>query len=106
MAYSVALIVHSWLRWAVLIAGFLATAMALTTPVDAGRERRVDTWGLVFMALVDLQMLLGLLLYLVLSPITTAILNDFGSAMRDRAARYWAVEHITLMLFAVVMAHV
>ena len=26
--------------------------------------------------------------------------------MRDPVARFWAVEHVTLMLFAVVMAHV
>jgi predicted tellurium resistance membrane protein TerC len=26
--------------------------------------------------------------------------------MRDPVARFWAVEHVSLMLFAVVMAHV
>jgi hypothetical protein len=58
------------------------------------------------MALLDLQMLVGLLLYLVLSPVTTAIFNDFGGAMTDPVARFWAVEHIGTMTFAVVMAHV
>ncbi len=58
------------------------------------------------MIALDLQFLLGLALYLVLSPNTKAIFDNFGAAMRDPVARYWAVEHISLMLFAVVMAHV
>jgi hypothetical protein len=51
-------------------------------------------------------MLLGLLLYFVLSPNMQAILNNFGGAMKDPAARFWAVEHTSAMLAAVVLAHV
>ena len=102
--YNLALILHSWLRWFALISGFVATAMALRSPI--GREAPVDRWGLIFMATLDLQMLIGLLLYFVWSPITAAIFNDFGAAMRDPGARFWAVEHITLMIFAVAIAHV
>ena len=51
-------------------------------------------------------MLLGLLLYVVLSPTTAAIRQDFGAAMSDPVARFWAVEHLTLMLAAVIVAHV
>ena len=58
------------------------------------------------MILLDLQLLLGLLLYGVFSPTTAAIFDDFGGAMRDPVARFWAVEHITLMLVAIVVAHV
>ena len=58
------------------------------------------------MMVLDIQMLLGLLLYLVLSPFTSQALNDFGAAMRNPALRYWAVEHVSLMLAAVVLVHV
>jgi hypothetical protein len=58
------------------------------------------------MIALDLQLLLGLLLYFALSPNTKAIFGDFGAAMRDPVARFWAVEHITMMFGAVILAHV
>jgi hypothetical protein len=110
--YDLVLTAHSWLRWAALIAGVVATAMvvigqpaaAARTPTTPPRDG-TDRWGLFFMIALDLQLLLGLLLYFALSPNTRAIFDDFGAAMRDPAARFWAVEHISLMLAAVVLAH-
>jgi hypothetical protein len=98
--YELVLTAHSWLRWVALIAGVMATAMAVATP------SRADRWGLILVIALDLQFLLGFALYLVLSPTTKAIFANFGAAMRDPGTRFWAVEHVSLMLFAVVMAHV
>ena len=103
--YEVALVAHSWLRWVVLAAGLMAVAAAAATPSVSG-SGRTDRWGLIFTGALDLQLLLGLSLYFWLSPNTRAMLADFGAAMRDPVARFWAVEHVSLMLFAVVMAHV
>ena len=100
--YSFVLILHSWLRWIAIAAGIGATAAATSSPPGGGSDRP----GLLFMISMDLQMLLGLLLYVFLSPNTAAIFKDFGAAMKDPAARFWAVEHITMMLAAVVLAHV
>jgi heme A synthase len=103
--YNIVLFLHSWLRWVALIAGVIATLAAfMSTP--RARTDRSETWGLVLMIALDVQMLLGLLLYLALSPNTAAIFNDFGAAMKDPTARFWAVEHVTMMLAAVVVAHV
>jgi hypothetical protein len=104
--YTFVLIVHSWLRWAAIIAGLMAVVSTLTAPPVVRGDGRADRWGLAFMVSLDLQMLLGLVLYLVLSPNTTAMLGNFGDAMRDPTARFWAVEHVSTMLFAVVMVHV
>jgi hypothetical protein len=102
--YDIVLIVHSWLRWIALAAGVGATLAAFNT--RSGGRDRAETLGLVLMIVLDLQMLLGLALYLALSPTTAAIFNNFGGAMRDPVARFWAVEHVTTMLAAVVVAHV
>ena len=59
-----------------------------------------------FVSALDLQLLLGLLLYLVLSPNMAEIRANFGTSMKDPVARFWAVEHITSMLVAVVLVHV
>ena len=100
--YPLVLVLHSWLRWVALAAGIGATAAAAASPPGGGSDRP----GLVFMISMDVQMLLGLLMYAFLSPTTAAIFNDFGAAMKDPATRFWAVEHITMMLAAVVVAHV
>lgn len=98
--YELVLTAHSWLRWVALIAGLMAVVMAFTA------SPRADRWGLILVIALDIQLLLGFALYLVLSPNTKAILSNFGAAMRDPVARFWAVEHVSLMVFAVVMAHV
>ena len=102
--YSTVLLLHSWLRWLALIAGVGATFAA----VGKG-DRRVqgaERWGLIFMISLDVQMLLGLVLYGVLSPYTAAAMRDFGAAMRDPVLRFWAVEHLTMMFAAVILVHV
>ena len=48
----------------------------------------------------------SMLLYAFLSPNTAAVFKDFGAAMKDPVARFWAVEHVTMMLAAVILAHV
>ena len=100
--YTFVLILHSWVRWAALVVGIVATLAAIAD--RAGR--RADRAGLVFMMLADIQLLFGLMLYLVLSPVTVTALRDFGSAMRTPAVRFWAVEHAATMLLAVVLVHV
>ena len=56
--------------------------------------------------LLDTQLLLGLLLYFVYSPVTTAALADFGGAMKVPQLRFFAVEHVFGMLIAIALAHV
>lgn len=103
--YEFTLMLHSWLRWGVVVAGLMATISAFTMKPGFGGEDRADRWGLIFMITLDLQLLVGFLLYFALSPATAAIFNDFGAAMRDPVARFWAVEHVTLMVVAVIVAH-
>lgn len=99
--YSAVLMLHSWGRWVALALGVVTTLAAL-----ANRESAADRFGLVFMIVLDVQLLMGLALYFALSPITAAALKDFGAAMRDPALRFWAVEHAATMMLAVILVHV
>jgi hypothetical protein len=113
--YTLVLTLHSWLRWAALALGLTATAASLLGTSGSAdgeswgaplrREQGSDRWGLIFLIIVDVQMLLGLLMYFALSPFTTSALKDFAAAMRNPALRFWAVEHSSLMLLAVVLVH-
>jgi hypothetical protein len=105
--YSTILTLHSWVRWAVLLAGVFAFVRAAAgwsgrRPWTAADNRA----GLVFVSALDLQVLVGLWLYFVLSPFTTGALRDFGAAMRLPDVRYWVVEHPFGMLLGVVLAHI
>ena len=104
--YSIVLALHSWLRWLALLAGLAATFTALGDNATPPAKGPADRWGLILTIALDTQLLLGLLLYFVLSPTMEAIRGDFGLAMKDPVARFWAVEHLTTMLVAIVVAHV
>lgn len=104
--YNITLTAHSWLRWAVILAGLYAVARAIAG--SAGRRPWTpsdDRAGYWFVLTTDLQMVLGLLLYFALSPITRAALQDFGAAMRSSGLRFFAVEHLFGMIVALALAH-
>jgi hypothetical protein len=105
--YSFVIALHSLVRWAVLIAGLLAAARGIT----GWRRRRPwaladERAGLWFTISLDFQFLLGLTLYLFLSPITSAAFHDFGSVMGNAGLRFWTVEHVVGMVVAIVLAHI
>ena len=105
--YEIVLSLHNVLRWLVLVAGVLAVFGAVAgwtgarawTPSSAGAGR-------LFTISLDVQFLLGILLYAMLSPVTRAAFADMGGAMGDREVRFFVAEHVLLMLLAVVAAHV
>jgi hypothetical protein len=103
--YTILLIVHSWLRWAALVAVVGATFAAVMGRTQSETDSPADRWALIGVTVLDIQMLIGLVLYLVVSPNMAAIRANFGEAMRNPQLRFWAVEHITAMMLAVILAH-
>ena len=103
--YTTVLLLHSWIRWIALVAGVGVTLAAVRGKVN-GESSIADRWAMAAMMALDLQMLIGLILYLGLSPNMQEILNHFGESMRRADTRFWAVEHITAMIAAVALSHV
>ncbi len=105
--YSIFLVLHSLMRWVIVILAVLALVRAFSGWLGnkpwAALDDKVGLW---FTISMDVQLLLGLVLYFVLSPLTKAALQDFGAAMSSTGLRYFAVEHAFLMLLAVILAHV
>jgi hypothetical protein len=105
--YDLLLIAHSWLRWLVLLAALAAIARAIGgvntrrpwTPLD-------DRAGMWFTSALDLQMLIGLILYIFLSPVTQSAFVDMAAAMRAAPIRFFAVEHPVGVIVAIALAHV
>ena len=101
------LVLHSLLRWAVLAFGLLALVRAFSG--WSGRRPWTsldDRAGKYFVLALDLQTLIGLVLYAGLSPMTRAAFSNMGAAMKDPLLRFFAVEHVTLMLIGVALVHV
>lgn len=105
--YDLILPLHSLLRWVVVIAAVLAVVRGFLG--WSGRRPWSgldDRLGLIFTISLDVQVLLGLLLYFVLSPITRAAMNDMGAAMSNKIMRFFLIEHLLLMIIALSIAHI
>lgn len=60
-------------------------------------NRKLNLFAMISM---HIQLLIGLVLYFISPKVN---LGDFGGAMKDSVSRYWAVEHIMMMIIAVVL---
>lgn len=106
-AYSIVLDTHSVIRWFVLVLAVIVVVKSMMGMFGKPKYGKVDNIiAASYVGVLDLQLLLGLILYIFLSPFTTAAFQDFGAAMKNPELRFWAVEHITMMLLATVLAHI
>ncbi|HVI47403.1 MAG TPA: hypothetical protein VM802_21195 [Chitinophaga sp.] len=101
------LLIHSLLRWAIVLAGIWAVIRALKgvngkTPFTGADNKA----GLFFMIFFDLQLLVGLALYFFFSDIAKTGLADMGAAMKNSTLRFFTVEHETLAILAFILVHV
>lgn len=104
--WQITLGVHNLVRWLVVLAGVVAFVTMLVGLFSGSRfERRHRSIGQAYVIALDVQLLVGVLLY-VISPIVQTGLRNFGDAMRDADVRFFLVEHGLLMLIAVALGHV
>ena len=105
--YPMVLGVHNVLRWAVIGAGLWVVFLSWRGWVQGATwTRREAVAARIFVGVLDLQLLVGVLLYAFFSPLTRQAFRDMGAAMRDAPVRYFVVEHVVMMLAAIVAAHV
>lgn len=104
--YPFFLAMHNIVRWVALILAILATVSAFLGWFGkrqwSERDRKIGSF---FAIAMDIQLLLGLVLYFVYSPITRTALADFGAAMGVKDLRFFAIEHAFYMILALVFAH-
>jgi hypothetical protein len=104
MPYAFLRDTHSLLRWIVIIACLWTLARVWSGFFGRSEWTRKDQMaGLAFTSLLNLQLILGLILYAI-SPLTRAAMTNFAAAMKDSTLRFFAVEHLAGMLLAVVVA--
>ena len=100
------LIIHSILRWAVVLFGLWALVNAFSgvfskRTYTAGDKRT----GFFFMLSCDIQLLLGLILYF--NGLWFNMLkSNAKEVMKDGVARFFTVEHSLMMIIAWILVHV
>lgn len=105
--YTGLLHLHSLLRWVILLLLLVALFKSMADirkPFTSG-HRRI---GLFLMITADIMLLIGL--YQWAFGKTWGLISlktrGFGEVMKDPVARFFAVEHITGMLIAIIMIHI
>lgn len=99
---------HSFLRWIVLILALLTIIKSFSGMSSKKAFTAADKkMPLFFMISMDIQLLLGLILYFTGAWGIKNIQNQgMGEVMKDAAGRFFAIEHTVGMLLAIIFAHV
>lgn len=101
--YNTLLALHSLTRWLVLGSMVLALFCAYRGWLLKKSFSKTDNIvRIISAATAHLQLVLGLTLYFV-SPIVNYFLHNFKTAVHERAIRFFGMEHITMMLIAIVL---
>jgi hypothetical protein len=101
--YSIVKHLHSGFRYVVLLIVLLAIIGAFIGWF--GKKKYTDgnrKLNLFSMIAVHTQILIGLVLYFI-SDFTKTAFANWGLAMKDATLRYWALEHIVMMLLAMII---
>lgn len=105
--YVFMLDLHNVLRWVVVLAAAAAIVMAWAGVFSRSQWTKPNAnVGRLFTIAFDLQVLVGILLYVWLSPVTTNAFRNMGSVMSDSAQRFFVVEHLLMMVVAAVLVHI
>ena len=104
--YTGLLHLHSFLRYVALILLIIATLKSISGFLSKKEFTNQDNKLSLFTFIsMHLQLTIGLILYFI-SPIVKTGLSDMGSAMKEPSLRFWTVEHISMMLVAIILVSI
>jgi hypothetical protein len=103
--YNFMLMLHSIFRWLVVLAALAAAGKACIGWLGKHSWTRLDDrLGFFFTLGMDLQVLIGVILYFV-SPLIHQAFGNLSAAMADSSVRFFTFFHWLLILVAVALAH-
>ena len=94
---------HSLLRWVLLLLLITVVVKALQGR-NGGKafgpgDRKLSLFTMIS---AHLQLVFGAFLYMI-SPTVQQSLQNMGATMKDSINRFWAVEHITMMIISIAL---
>lgn len=107
MFYTIILTLHSLLRWVIVIFGFYAILRSVIGWfTQADWTKKDDRISLAYTILLDIQLVVGIVLFLFASPITTEALRDLNLIGNDQIAEFFTIRHVIVMVIAVAFANI
>jgi hypothetical protein len=101
MIYSFAFNIHIFISTITLLAGITTIVLAIQGLIKKREYGRQDlVVSVVFNVALYLQLILGFLIYYVLRSALEGPLWEVPDTQNDASLRFWAIEHIALMIFA------
>jgi hypothetical protein len=93
-AYHLLILLHSWLRWAVLLSGTGVVAIAIgRMRTKKEWDRFAGTWALAFLITSTAEMVTGFFLYFFVTPWVSFLVSFPEQVMAARGMRFWGFEH-------------
>lgn len=104
--YGIAVLLHSYTRWLVLLAMVWALYRAWSGLILRRQWTEVDRRaGWLFATVISVQLLLGLTLFFYPGGLAQAALRNMAVAMKNRELRFFGLEHPLQMVIAVGLVH-
>ncbi|HEY8931013.1 MAG TPA: hypothetical protein VIM55_17550 [Mucilaginibacter sp.] len=101
--YAFLLSLHSLVRWFVLAGLLFSIYRGYRGWLGNKPFTQTDNTGRIVAATAAyIQLVLGLWLYFI-SPVVSYFLHNFNTAVHERVIRFFGMEHITMMLIAIVL---
>jgi hypothetical protein len=101
MIYSVTFKIHIIVSTITLLAGFGTIAWSLQGMIGKREYGLVDKGvSLAFNLALYMQLILGSIIYYLLRTKQEGPLWEIPDTLNDASLRFWAIEHIALMIFA------
>jgi hypothetical protein len=101
MIYTFTFQIHIYISAITLLAGFTNVILAARGWTRQREYSGADGWSyLIFTISLYLQLVLGLMIYFTLRTNLGGPLWEVPDTENDASLRFWAIEHIALMIFA------
>jgi len=101
MIYSVAFKIHIFISSITLLAGIFTIALSIQGLIRKREYGKQDlVLSIVFNVALYFQLILGFLIYYLLRSTLEGPLWEVPDTQNDASLRFWAIEHIALMIFA------
>jgi hypothetical protein len=101
--YALLLALHSLVRWLVLLSLLLAIVRAYHGWFTGRKFSKTDhRVRVAAVTIAHTQVFIGIWLYII-SPLVAVFMQHFKQMVHDRHIRFFGMEHITMMLIAIIL---
>ncbi len=101
MLYTIAFNIHIYISTITLLSGIMTIVLSILGLTKKRDYSRIDGWtAVVFSIGLNFQLILGFIIYFTLRTNLEGAMWHVADTENDASLRFWAIEHIALMIFA------